>query len=276
MNFQELLSPDNLQLIVTYSSRVAGGLVFLIVGFMVAGWARGLVRKAAERRKFDPTLAGFVGSIVRYGIIAMTVLSALSLFGIETTSFAAVVGAAGLAIGLALQGTLGNLAAGMLLIGFRPFKVGDFIRTGGESGTVEEISLFTTIVRTVDNRTIIMPNGPVFNGTIENVNAKPMRRVDIAVGVDYSADMKQTREILHTVYEGFEQVLRDPEAPANPAVVLTGLGASSVDWAIRVWCRTGDYWGLREKLLESTKEKLDAAGIGIPFPQLDVHLDKAS
>ena len=264
----------DIELLITYATRSAGGLALLVAGFIVAGWGARLVRRAAERRKLDPTLSSFVASLIRYGIIAMTVLSCLSLFGINTTSFAAVLGAAGLAIGLALQGTLGNLAAGMLIIAFRPFKVGDYVRAAGEAGTVEEITLFTTQLKTPDNRTLILPNGPVFNGTVENVTGKPVRRVDIPIGVDYSADLARTREVLHQVYAGLEEVLHEPEAPAAPAVVLTGLGDSSVDWALRVWCKTGDYWPLREKMLERTKNLLDEAGIGIPFPQMDVHLDR--
>lgn len=267
----KLLGEIDMELVISYVTRAGGGLAVLLIGVIIAGWSGRLVRKAFSARNFDVTLGSFIASTVRYALIAMTLLSCLSLFGIETTSFAAVVGALGLAVGLALQGTLGNLAAGLLLIGFRPFKVGDFVKTGGESGTVEEITLFTTILRSVDNRSIIVPNGPVFNGTIENVTAKPIRRVDVAVGVDYSADLKKTREVLQTVYQGLDKVVAEPTAPA---VVLTGLGASSVDWAIRVWCRTEDYWGLREQLLERTKNQLDAAGIGIPFPQMDVHLSR--
>lgn len=274
MDYEKLASSVDLDTLISYATRAGGGLLFLLVGFILAGWAKRLVLRAFGVRNFDPTLGGFIASLVRYGILAMTVLSCLSLFGIETTSFAAVVGAAGLAVGLALQGTLGNLAAGLLLVGFRPFKVGDFVKTSGEAGTVEEINLFTTLLRTVDNRSVIIPNGPVFNGTIENVSAKPVRRVDIEVGVDYAADLTKTREVLHSVYQDLPEVLGAGSAPADPVVVLTGLGASSVDWAIRVWCASGDYWPLREKLLERTKRQLDQAGIGIPFPQMDVHLIK--
>ncbi|MEL6183596.1 MAG: mechanosensitive ion channel domain-containing protein [Myxococcota bacterium] len=274
MDVQQLLSTINFDLIASYVTRAAGGLLFLFFGFMVAGWAKRLVRRAFEARKFDATLGGFISSMVRYAILAMVVLSCLSLFGIETTSFAAILGAAGLAVGLALQGTLGNLAAGLLLVGFRPFKIGDFIKTNGEAGTVEEITLFTTVLRTPDNRTIIVPNGPVFNSSLENVSAKPVRRVDVDVGVDYSADIDKTREVLATVWEGLPEVLGEGQAPANPTAILTGLGASSVDYQLRVWCKASDYWGLREKLLERSKKALDGAGIGIPFPQMDVHLIK--
>ncbi|MBX2812737.1 MAG: mechanosensitive ion channel [Myxococcales bacterium] len=272
---------DNLSQIIPYLTESVGtflfsslgGIFFLLVGFAFAGWARKLVRRIADRSKLDTTLSTFLASAIRYAIIAMTILSALSLFGIETTSFAAVIGAAGLAIGLALQGTLGNLASGLLLIGFRPFKVGDFIRTNGESGTVEEIQLFSTILRTVDNRAIIIPNGPVFNNNIENVTAKPQRRVDITVGVDYAANLQQTRDVLCSVYTDVENILTvSTGAPADPVVVLTELGSSSVDWALRVWCPADKYWPIREKLLERIKNKLDEANIGIPFPQMEVHL----
>lgn len=274
MNLEQILATINFDLVASYVTRAGGGLLFLIIGFMVAGWGKRVVRRAFDARNFDPTLGGFISSMVRYGIIAMTVLSCLSLFGIETTSFAAILGAAGLAVGLALQGTLGNLAAGLLLVGFRPFKIGDFIKTSGAAGTVEEITLFTTLLRTPDNRVIIVPNGPIFNGSIENVSAKPLRRVDVDVGVDYSADIDQTRAVLAKVWDGMPEVLGEGQAPANPTAILTGLGASSVDYQLRVWCKAGDYWGVREKLLEKSKKELDAAGIGIPFPQMDVHLQK--
>lgn len=274
-DIQQLWERVNLDTLLAYATRAGGGLAFLFFGFIVAGWVRRLVQRGFAARNFDPTLAGFISSLARYAVVAMVVLSCLSLFGIETTSFAAALGAVGLAIGLALQGTLGNLAAGLLIVGFRPFRVGDFIRTGGESGTVEELNLFTTQLRTVDNRLIILPNGPVFNNTIENVSAKPIRRCDIVVGVDYAADTERTRQVLHTVYSSYPEVMGEAHgAPADPAVVLTGLGASSVDWSIRVWCSAADFWPLKEKMLERTKRQLDAAGIGIPYPQMDVHLHR--
>lgn len=274
MDVEKLVETLDIDTLISYGTRIAGGVFFLLIGYIVAGWIGRVVRRALEARKLDLTLSAFAGSMVRYGVLVMVILSALSLFGIETTSFAAVVGAAGLAIGLALQGTLGNLASGVLLVAFRPFKIGDLVETCGYKGTVEEITLFTTILRTPDNRVIIVPNGPVFNGSIENITTRPQRRVDIAVGVDYSADIKKTREVLHGVYNDVEGVLHADKAPADPAVVLTGLGASSVDWALRVWVDTGDYWPVRERLLERTKNDLDAAGIGIPYPQMDVHLFK--
>ena len=264
---------NSLTLTIPYITRGAGGMLFVVIGWIAAAWLKRLIRRVSQDQGLDPTLTSFAASAARYAVVVMTLLSALSLFGIETTSFTAVIGATSLAVGLALQGTLSNLASGLLLIGFRPFRVGDFIRSNGESGTVEEITLFTTILRTVDNRVIIIPNGPIFSGTIENITLKTQRRVDVAIGVGYDADLKKTREVLHAVYADLEEVLtEDKGAPSNPVVALTNLGPSSVDWSIRVWCSSDKYWVLREQLLERTKTYLDEAGINIPYPQMDVHL----
>ena len=193
----------------------------------------------------------------------------MGVFGIETTSFAAVIGAAGLAIGLAFQGTLSNFAAGMMLLIFRPFKVGDVVTVDGHTGKVAELELFTTELTTPDNRRLIVPNNKIFGSTIENITHHPIRRVDVPVGVDYTAGIDQVREILEQVPPRIPGVLEDP----SYQIFLKELGASSVDWVVRVWCKTEDFWDVHQATIRSTKMALDAEGIGIPFPQLDVHLD---
>ncbi len=266
------LDKEYLDMAIEFATSAAGGLALLVGGFIVGGWMKSLVLRIANKRGFDQTISIFLGNMARYAIVALTVLSCLSVFGIETTSFAAVIGAMGLAVGLALQGSLSNVASGVMLVGFRPFKVGDVISTCGHTGKVEEISLFTTTMLTPDNRRLIVPNGAVFGGTIENITAMPTRRVEVVVGVDYDADLKKTREVLESTYQGMGLVLQDPA----PQVVLAELGASSVDWKVRVWCNTGDFFAVLEELTENVKNKLDEAQIGIPYPQMDVHLDKVA
>lgn len=252
-----------------HGPTVLGALVFLIAAWIVAGWVSALVRRAMERGKVDATLTRFTAKMVSWAIRIIAVVSALTMFGVESTSFAALIGGAGLAVGLAFQGTLGSFAAGVMLLIFRPFKVGDVVTTAGVTAKVNEISLFSTTLDTPDNRRFIIPNGAIFGSTIENVTYHAQRRVDVVVGVEYAADIDRTREVLAKSLEGVEGVLVDPA----PAVVLTGLGASSVDWVVRAWANTPDFFAVKERLTRSVKMHLDAADIGIPFPQMDVHLD---
>ena len=254
---------------VTYGAKVVGALVGLFAGYIVAGWLGKTVRTVGEKRGLDTTLTRFSANIVRYLILIAVVISVLGVFGIQTSSFAAIIGAAGLAVGLAFEGTLSSFAAGAMLLIFRPFKVGDFVDAGGVTGTVEELELFTTIIKTVDNRKIIVPNSKIFGDTIVNYGAYPKRRVDIDVGCDYSADIDETRAALVEAIGKLENVHEDPA----PVVVLTGLGGSSVDWQLRLWVDTANYWGVKEAGLRQVKYTLDEKGIGIPFPQMDVHVD---
>jgi small conductance mechanosensitive channel len=196
----------------------------------------------------------------------------LGVFGVPVASFAAILAAVGFAVGLALQGTLSNFASGVMLLLFRPFKAGDVVNAAGITAKVVAIDLFTTQFDTFDNRRIIVPNGSIFGSTIENVSFHPIRRADLAIGVSYDADLRQTREVLQRVADSVEGRLPDDEAPAAPQVYLTGLGASSVDYAVRVWTTSADLWTVKERLAVDAKNALDAAGIGIPYPQMDVHL----
>lgn len=258
---------DLTSILVQFVPKVVGVIVLLIATWIVAGWIGRRVSRAVERR-LDVTLSRFFGNVARYLVLAMGILGCLRIFGFETTSFAAVLGAAGLAVGLALQGTLSNFSAGVMLLAFRPFKVGDVVTVAGVTGKVAEISLFTTDFDTFDNRRVIVPNGSIFGSTIENVTHHDIRRVDVAVGTDYGADLVRVREILDGAAERVEGRLDDPE----PAVVLQDLGDSSIGWSVRVWAPTPDYWTVRQALTQAVKEDLDAADVGIPFPQMDVHL----
>ena len=262
------LDPALVTMATDYVTRIVGVVVALFIALFVAGWMRRLVLKATEKAKVDVTLGKFFANAARYAVLTLAVIACLGVFGIETTSFAAVIGAAGLAIGLAFQGSLSNLASGVMLLMFRPFKVGDVVNTAGQVGKVDEIELFTTRLITPDNRMIIIPNSAVFGGTIENITFFATRRVDVDVGTVYSADLDATRKVLEDAVAAVEHL---PE-PA-PQVYLDVLGDSAILWKVRVWTNTPDYWAVREKLTRAIKTKLDAAGIGIPFPQMDVHLD---
>ncbi len=263
------ITPEQIQLGVTYATRVVGVLLLLFIANIVASWVRRLVIGSLEKAKFDATLTKFFSNPARYTVLILAVLAALGVFGIETTSFAAVIGAAGLAVGLAFQGTLSNFSAGVMLLAFRPFRVGDYINAAGTAGTVESIELFTTRLVTPDKRLIIVPNSAVFGSTIENVTYFDTRRVNVDVGTDYGADLQKTREVLEKVANSVEGRIDDPASQ----VYLLQLGGSSVDWTVRVWCNTADFWAVKERLTRDVKNALDEAGIGIPFPQQDVHLD---
>ncbi|MCZ6837467.1 MAG: mechanosensitive ion channel [Planctomycetota bacterium] len=242
--------------------------VFLFFGWISSMWLARLTQRTLTKAKVDLTLTRFAGKAVKYAILLFVMLGCLSRFGIEMTSFAALIAACGFAIGLAFQGSLSNFAAGMMLLIFRPFKVGDFVDVGGQRGTVFEIGILATALDTSDNRRIIVPNSNVFGNIIENISFHDTRRVDVSVGVDYSADLDRTREVLADAIGLVDHILDEPESK----VALTGLGASSVDWVVRVWVDAADYWTVRENLLRAVKMSLDQAKIGIPYPQMDVHL----
>lgn len=254
-----------------YGLRAAFVLVLMILAWTVSGWASSMVGRAMRRVKFDETLSKFLAKLVRWAILLMAGLSCLSYFGVQTTSFAAVIGAAGLAIGLAFQGTLSNFAAGAMLLIFRPYKVGDVVNIAGSLGKVFEIELFTTSIDTFDNRRFIIPNSEIFGAVIENITYHPKRRADISVGTEYSADLDETREVLEAAVRNVPEVLTDPE----PAVVLLELSGSSINWSVRGWAVNDDFAAAKQGIIRSVKKSLDAAGIGIPFPQMDVHLETA-
>jgi small conductance mechanosensitive channel len=244
-------------------------LVLIFAVLFVAGASKKMMVKACNKANVEITLGRFLGNMLRYLVLFAGGIAILGTLGVETTSFAAVLAAAGFAIGMAMSGMLGNVAAGVMLLFFRPFKVDDVVSAGGTTGKVVEIGLFTTAFDTPDNRRIIVPNGSIFGGTIENVSHHETRRVAVAVGTDYGADIDKAREVMMAAAKACENVLQDPE----PGVVLTGLGGSSIDWSVRVWVNAENYWGVMDQLTRDVKYALDEAGIGIPFPQMDVHID---
>lgn len=256
-------------LLIAYGTKIVGAIVFLLIAWIVAGWTKRTVIRRLESAEFDLTLGRFFASLSRWLVLVMALLACLGIFGVQTTSFAALIGAAGLAVGLAFQGTLSNFAAGIMLLVFRPFGIGDLVTVAGTTGKVVALELFTTSFDTADNRRIIIPNSLIFGETIENASYHPLRRVDVAVGADYNADVDRTREVLERAAASVEGSL---ETPA-PQVFLKELGGSSVDWVIRIWCRSPEYWAVHEATVRAVKRHLDEAGIGIPFPQMDVHLD---
>jgi len=258
-------------LITQYGIKVVGVLVFLFFAWIIAGWVRRFSLNGLTKAKVDLTLSQFISNILKWLVLLLAGLACLGAFGIETTAFAAVLAAAGFAVGIAFQGTLSNFAAGMMLLVFRPFKIGDVVNVAGVTGKVNEIELFTTTVDTPDNRRMILPNGSIFGSAIENISYHATRRVDVAVGTDYSTDLDRTREVLMKAAKSVENTLGDP----GPGVVLCELGGSSIDWSVRVWVNADDYWAVREALTRAVKVALDEANIGIPFPQMDVHLDGA-
>jgi small conductance mechanosensitive channel len=257
-----------LELGTVYGLRLAGAIVIFFVGKWVAKLLRQVVERMMTRSKVDATLVKFTGNLVYAILMVVVVLAALNQIGVQTTSLIAVIGAAGLAVAFALQGSLANFAAGVMLIIFRPFKVGDFIQGGGEAGIVEEIGLFTTQMRTPDNKTIIVPNSNVTGGNITNFSAKDTRRVDLTIGVSYSDDLKKVKAVLADILAQDERILKDPEA----TIGVVALGESSIDFAVRPWVNAGDYWDVYFHTLQTIKERFDAESISIPFPQRDIHI----
>lgn len=262
-------SPEALgELLLAVAPSAITALLLLLATLLGASWLQRIVRAAMHRAKIEETLARFFGKLARWAVLVVGILLILGEFGVETASFAVVLGAMGLAVGLALQGTLGNFAAGVLLLIFRPYKVGDVVKLSGVVGKVDEIDLFCTTLDTVDNRRIIMPNGGILGSNIENITHHPLRRVDVPVGAEYAASVDATRVALEKAASSVPQ----RHAEKGHQVILTGLGASSVDWQVRVWCKTEDYFACLEATVRAAKMSLEEAGIGIPFPQLDVYL----
>ncbi|MDR4492881.1 MAG: mechanosensitive ion channel [Nitrospirales bacterium] len=261
-----------LSLFITYGLKVIGAIFIFIVGRWLANWSKRKVAHWLERsQKVDQTLIGFLSSLVRYLVLLVTLLTVLAQFGIETTSLIAVFGAASLAVGLALQGTLSNVAAGVMLLIFRPFKVGDYVEAGGTAGTVKDMTLFITELATPDNVQILVPNSQVWGTIVKNYSHHETRRVDLVMGIDYTDDIDKAQSVVERVVKADARVLSDPA----PLVVVGNLGESSVDLTIRVWCRSGDYWPVKFDLTKQLKQQFDAEQLSIPFPQRTIHLINA-
>jgi small conductance mechanosensitive channel len=251
-----------------YGLKVLGAIAILIVGRFVAGFIRKLIKRLMSGRKVDEALVSFISSLAYIALMTFVIIAALSAIGVQTTSFVAVLGAAGLAVGFALQGGLSNFAAGVLLIIFKPFKVGDFIDGAGTAGIVEEIEIFTTTLRTPDNKTIIVPNSKLTGDNITNFTAKDTRRMDLVFGVSYTDDIDKVKKVIADVLKADKRILEDPA----PTIGLVELADSSVNFAVRPWVKTSEYWDVFFDTNETMKKRFDAEGISIPFPQRDVHL----
>jgi len=256
----------------TWGLRVVGAIVLLIIGRIVAATIRRAVRRSLQRASIDATLVPFLSNGAYYLVLTFVVIAVLSLFGVQTASLIAVLGAAGLAVGLALQGTLSNFASGVMLLIFRPFKVGDFIDAAGTLGSVVEIGIFSTTLSSPDHVKIVVPNSQVYGQTIKNFNGYDTRRIDLVVGVSYDDDLQVAVDTIREVVTADPRVLPDPAVQ----IAVSNLGDSSVDIVVRPWCAGADYWSLRFDLTRSLKERLEAAGCSIPYPQRDVHLFRAA
>ncbi len=254
------------------SWKILGAVAIFVLGRLLAGFFANLVGRVMDKSRADYTLTGFVKNLTRISLLVFTVIAALGALGVETTSLIAVIGAAGLAVGFALQSSLSNIASGIMLVVFQPFKVGNYINAGGTSGVVEEIRIFNTILRTFDNRKIIVPNSRVTADNITNYSAKETRRIDLEFSIGYGDDLKLTRTILEKIVKADVRILEDPA----PEIGVLKLGESSVDFFVRPWVKAADYWPVKCDLLEKVKLTFDDEGISIPFPQRDVHLYQAT
>jgi len=260
---------DTLNLwISTYAVKAVVALVVFIIGKWLARWTANLVKKSMEKGGADTTISTFLSKLIYYCLFVVVLITAAGQLGIKTTSFLAILGAAGLAIGLALKDSLSNFASGVMIILFRPFKVGDFVTAGGNTGSVKHIDIFNTILMTVDNQRIIIPNSAVTGGAITNVNAEETRRIDLIMGIGYGDDIKLAKTTLEELVKNDSRILTDPA----PKIAVAELADSSVNFVVRPWVKTADYWAVRFDLTENIKLTFDEKGISIPYPQQDVHM----
>lgn len=269
LNLEELIANVTV-IVVEWTPRVAGAVAVLVFGWFLARWARSIARKWLKASNIDDMLIPFLSGLIYVGLVALVTITAVGVLGVNTASFVAVLGAAGLAIGLAFQGTFSNFAAGIMLLTFRPFQVGDFVEVGGQSGTVKEVGIFSCILHTGDNIQIRVPNSGIFGQTIKNYSANDTRRIDFVMGVGYDDDLGVAVRTCMDTVSADPRVLSDPE----PVVAVHELGDSSVNLVVRPWVKASDYWATRWDLTRGLKESLEAAGCSIPYPQRDVHLYK--
>lgn len=259
-----------LDLLINYAPKVITAIIVFILGMWIIKLFLKGFEKASSKSKMEPSLNKFLGSLISMSLKALVLISVISMLGVETTSFVAVLGAAGLAIGFALQGSLGNFAGGVLILMFKPFKVGDYIEGAGHSGTVSAIEVLATTLKTPDNKTITIPNGSLAGNSVTNYSAEATRRVDFVFGIGYKDDMKKAKDIILKVAQTDSRVLKDPP----PFVAIGKLGDSSVDITTRLWVNTADYWAVYFDTTEAVKEAFDTNNISIPFPQMDIYTNK--
>lgn len=267
-----LISPETIEkvqgIIVDNALNVLYAILVFVIGKWIVGIIRNAIRKAMEKRNVDPALVSFGTSIIYYVLMICVIIAAAQQIGFQTTSLVAIIGAAGLAVGLALQGSLSNFAAGVLIIMFRPFRIGEVIDAGGQIGKVSEIGVLVTIMTSPDNKKIIMPNSAIMAGCITNITANDTRRVDMSVGVSYSDDLDKVQNVILDVLNADDRILKDPA----PQVVVSELADSSVNFHVRPWAKTEDYWGVFFDFQKTIKQRLDKEGVSIPFPQQDVYM----
>ncbi len=267
MNWQEIV-PELKKYLTEFGIHIVSAIAILLIGFWATKFFVRILNKVLRKRNVEPTLIGFLTSSLKFALYLFVIIAAVGQLGVETTSFIAVLGAAGLAVGLALQGSLSNLAAGIMLVIFRQIKVGQFIEGGGASGTVEKIGIFNTTLVSIDNKVIYIPNSKLINDNIINYNEKDIRRVDMVFGISYGDDVTKAKNIINEILKSDSRILTDPA----PQVVLAKLADSSVNINVRPWVKTPDYWNVHFDLLESIKKKFDEEKITIPFPQRDVYI----
>ncbi len=265
-NMQEYIQLG-ITMVVTYVPKILMALVVLIIGLWFVKMIVSGFHKATQKSKMDISLQKFLSSLISIGLKVMVMISVISMMGVETTSFIAVLGAAGLAVGLALQGSLSNFAGGVLILIFKPFKVGDFIDGAGHSGSVSAIEVLATTLKTPDNKTIIIPNGGLANASIINYSTEANRRVDFTFGIGYGDDMKKAKDVIREILDHDTRIFKDPQ----PFLAIGNLGDSTVDITVRVWAKANDYWGIHFDTIEKVKEAFDANNISIPYPQMDIH-----
>ncbi|WP_318370197.1 small-conductance mechanosensitive channel MscS [Enterobacter sp.] len=260
----------NQALLLSYAVNIVAAIAIIIIGMIIARIISNAINRLMVARHIDATVADFLSALVRYGIIAFTLIAALGRVGVQTASVIAVLGAAGLAVGLALQGSLSNLAAGVLLVTFRPFRAGEYVDLGGVAGTVLHVQIFSTTLRSADGRFVVIPNGKIIAGNIINFSREPVRRNELIIGVDYSADIDQVRKLLMEIIESDDRILKDREM----TVRMNELGASSVNFVIRIWSKSSDLQNVYWDVLERIKKTFDANGISFPYPQMDVNFKR--
>lgn len=265
------LSKMSVDYLVPWAINIVTAIIVFVVGRWIAGVVVRVTKNLLIRAKMDAILVNFMGSILKTLLTLVVIVAALEQLGVNTTSLIALIGAAGIAVGLAMKDSLQNFAAGVMLIVFRPFDKGHFIEAAGIAGSVEKISMFSTTLKTGDNREVIVPNGAIYGGTITNYSALPTRRIDMVFGIGYGDDIKKAREVIRRVVDADERILKEPET----LIAVGELAESSINFNVRPWVNTSDYWAVRFDLNEKIKQAFDAEGISIPFPQMDVHLDRS-
>ncbi|EJV9306448.1 small-conductance mechanosensitive channel MscS [Vibrio vulnificus] len=270
LNQAEIWLTNNSDLLIQYGVNIISAIVILFIGNIIVKAVANSVSKVLNKKEMDKAVVEFIHGLVRYLLFVIVLIAALGRVGVETASVVAVIGAAGLAVGLALQGSLSNFAAGVLIVAFRPFKSGDYVEIGGVAGSVEAIQIFQTVLKTPDNKMVVVPNSGVIGGAITNYSRHATRRVDLMIGVSYKSDLKKTKQVIRETLEKDARILKDPDM----TIGVVALADSSVNFVVRPWCKTEDYWNVYFDSMQAIKEALDANGIEIPFPQMDVHLNK--